>query len=125
MPDELLVAILAAGASRRLGRLKQLVDLDGEALIKRQCRTAIEAAIGPVVVVLGCQHERIAPVVSDLRVRLLVNDEWEEGLAASVRAATRAGMAAGAAALLLCLGDQYAITPADLVRLRQAWASSP
>jgi CTP:molybdopterin cytidylyltransferase MocA len=125
MPDGLFVAILAAGASRRLGRPKQLVELNGEAMVRRQCRIAVEAAIGPVVVVLGCHHGRVAAVVSDLSVQVLVNDEWEEGLAASVRAATRAAMAADAAALLLYHCDQYAITPADLIRLRQAWTSSP
>jgi CTP:molybdopterin cytidylyltransferase MocA len=125
MRDAMLVAILAAGASHRLGRPKQLVDSDGETLVRRQCRTALEAAIGPVVVVLGCHHERVGAAVSGLGVQPVVNGEWEEGLAASVRAATRAAMAAGAAAVLLYHCDQYAITPADLFRLRQAWVSSP
>src|SRR3954463_11023566 len=106
MSDELLIAILAAGASRRLGRPKQLVEFNGEALVRRQCRIAIEAAIGPVVVVLGCHHDQVAAVVSDLRLQLVINDEWEEGLAASVRAATRAGIAASAAAVLLYHCDQ-------------------
>jgi CTP:molybdopterin cytidylyltransferase MocA len=125
MPDALLVAILAAGASRRLGRPKQLLDLNGETLVRRQCRTALDAAIGPVVVVLGCHHERVGAAVSDLAVQLVVNDEWEEGLAASVRAATRAAMATAAGAVLLYHCDQYAITPPDLIRLSEAWTSSP
>jgi CTP:molybdopterin cytidylyltransferase MocA len=125
MPDELLVAILAAGASRRLGLPKQLVELDGEPMVRRQCRTAVLAGVGPVAVVVGCRREQVMPAISDLGIRLLVNDEWEEGMAASVRCATRAAVAAGAAAVLLYHCDQYAITPADLIRLRDAWASSP
>src|SRR4051794_599447 len=106
MADELLVAVLAAGASRRLGRPKQLVELDGQPLVRRQCRTAVEAAIGPIVVVLGCHHDQIAPMLSDLGLSLVTNDEWEEGMAASVRAVTRVAMAAGAAAVLLFHCDQ-------------------
>lgn len=125
MPDRLLVAILAAGASRRLGRPKQLVERDGETLVRRQSRTALAAAVGAVIVVLGCDGERVAPELADLEVEVVVNQEWTEGMAASVRTATRAAMAAGAAGVLLCHCDQYAITPADLVRLHQAWISSP
>ncbi|HQY87275.1 MAG TPA: nucleotidyltransferase family protein [Tepidisphaeraceae bacterium] len=124
MPDELLIAILAAGASRRLGRPKQLVELNGETLVRRQCKTAIEARIGSVVVVLGCDHEQIAPEVSDLKLRILMNDDWREGVAASVRVSTLAAIDAGAAALLIIHCDQYAITSADLIRLHQAWQSS-
>jgi CTP:molybdopterin cytidylyltransferase MocA len=124
MPDQLLIAILAAGASRRLGRAKQLVEVEGEPLVRRQCKTAIAADIGPVALILGCHHGRIAPLVSDLAVEIFVNEEWEEGMAASVRAATRAAMAAGAAGLLLYHCDHYAVTAEDLIRLHQAWTSA-
>jgi molybdenum cofactor cytidylyltransferase len=125
MPDELLVAVLAAGASRRLGRPKQLVALGGEPLVRRACRTAVGAAIGPVAVVLGCHREEIARVVSDLPLTVLANDAWEEGLSSSVRTATRAALERGVAGLLLLHADQYAVTAEDLVHLRNAWRASP
>lgn len=125
MPDELLIAVLAAGASRRLGRPKQLVAFGGEPLIRRTCRAAIEAAIGPVAVVLGCRHEEIAPVVSDLPLTVLVNDAWDEGMASSVRTATRAALGLKVVAMLLLHADQYAITGDALRRLHDAWRASP
>jgi CTP:molybdopterin cytidylyltransferase MocA len=125
MPDELLVAILAAGASRRLGRPKQLVELDGEPLVRRVCRTAIEAAVGPVAVVLGCRRQEIAPVLSDLPLKVLVNDAWDQGMSSSVRTATLAALELKVAALLLLHADQYAIGGNDLLRLRDAWRQSP
>ena len=54
--DRLVLAILAAGASRRLGQPKQLVSLEGELLLRRQCRIALEAQIGRVAVILGCRR---------------------------------------------------------------------
>ena len=43
MSPELLVVVLAAGASRRLGTSKQLFPIDGEPLLRRQCRCALRA----------------------------------------------------------------------------------
>ena len=45
--------VLAAGASSRLGRPKQLLMFEGEPLIRRAARIALEAGGGPVVVMLG------------------------------------------------------------------------
>lgn len=77
--------ILAAGASRRLGEPKQLVRLGEETLLERSVRVAREARLLPVVVVLGCQAEQIL-ASSDLGdATISVNDEWEEGMASSIR----------------------------------------
>ena len=50
MSPELLVVVLAAGASRRLGTAKQLFPIDGEPLLRRQCRCALDAHIGRALV---------------------------------------------------------------------------
>src|SRR5579862_7099830 len=106
MSDDLLVVILAAGLSSRLGRAKQLLLNDDETLIHRQCRMAMEAAIAPVAVVLGCEAEACAASVADLDVRLIWNSQWEEGLASSIRCAVREAMLRNAVGLLLWHVDQ-------------------
>ncbi len=88
-PD-LVVAVLAAGASRRLGRAKQLVPVAGEPLLRRQCRCALDARIGEVVAILGCDDAQHREVIVDLPVEVRVNDEWREGLAATRCSSCRA-----------------------------------
>ena len=120
----LLVAILAAGASRRLGQPKQLVMLDGEPLLRRQCRIALEAQIGTVVVVLGCQAPECAATISDLPVARHINRRWAEGLGTSIRQTAQVAVAADVSGLLLMHADQYRLTAADLHALHAAWLES-
>ncbi len=117
----LLIAVLAAGASRRLGQPKQLVEIGGELLLQRQCRVAREAQVGPVVAILGCRFEACADALRDLPVAIRNNTQWREGLASSIREATRAAIEAEAAALLIMHGDQYRVTAHDLRALHAAW----
>ena len=99
------VVVLAAGASRRLGEAKQLVEVGGERLLERAVRVAVEAALGPVVVVLGAAAERVAGECDLRRAWVVVNSGWEEGMASSVRAGVElvAGMPEiGGVVLMTC-----------------------
>jgi CTP:molybdopterin cytidylyltransferase MocA len=123
LPD-LVVAVLAAGASRRLGCAKQLVPIGGEPMLRRQCRCALNARVGEVVAILGCDAAQHREVIADLPVDVRVNDEWEEGLAATLRSAVRAAKERQAALLVLPC-DQYRIIPADLRALYEHWRWAP
>jgi CTP:molybdopterin cytidylyltransferase MocA len=122
-PD-LIVAVLAAGASRRLGRAKQLVPIAGEPLLRRQCACALTAQVGPVMVILGCNADQHKAVIADLPVEVHLNDEWAEGMAATLRCAIRAATARGAALFVLPC-DQYRILPSDLRMLYDRWCLAP
>lgn len=124
MRDELLIAILAAGASRRLGQPKQFVSVNGESLLRRQCRVAIESCIAPVAVICGCQADSCIAEIADLPVTIRRNEQWREGIASSIREATRAAIENNAVALLILHGDQYRITAQDLRTLHAAWSAS-
>ena len=76
--------ILAAGASRRLGRAKQLVEFEGEMLLARVVRLVHEAGLEQVVVVLGAEHEAIAAAVDLSGVRVVRNEDWARGIAGSI-----------------------------------------
>lgn len=107
--------ILAAGASRRLGRPKQLVLLDGETLLRRAVRAAL-AGCAPVLVVVGSQAAEIEASLAGMPVRVVANPEWQEGMAASIRAGIRA-LPGDAPAALFLVCDQTAVDGALVGRL--------
>jgi len=121
---ELLVVVLAAGASRWLGTSKQLFPIDGEPLLRRQCRCALDAHIGRVLVILGNDADLHRRAISDLPIELGVNDNWQEGMAATLRHAVRIARQQRAATLVLPC-DQYRVTPNDLQTLHDTWRPTP
>ena len=82
--------VLAAGASARLGTNKLLVELDGEPLVRRAARRALEAGLSPVIVVLGHAAELVAGALEGLAVRTVTNPRHAAGMASSLHAAVRA-----------------------------------
>ncbi len=82
--------LLAGGESRRMGTPKQLLDWDGEPLVRAQARALIEAGCDPVVVALGHRAREIAPALAGLPVVVVRNEDYRSGRATSVRAASAA-----------------------------------
>lgn len=79
--------VLAAGGSTRFGGgVKQLAAFDGETLVHRTARTALEAGLSPVLVVVGCAREAVAAAVSDLACATVPNPKWQAGQSTSVKA---------------------------------------
>jgi CTP:molybdopterin cytidylyltransferase MocA len=101
--------ILAAGASRRLGRPKQLVEIAGEPLVHKIARVALEAC-DRVAVIEGAVSLR--EPLADVPVEVVRNSGWEEGIASSIRAGIRWASDADAVVLLTC--DQHELAPSHL-----------
>ena len=116
--------LLAAGASRRLGRPKQLVEFQGEALLARAVRMAREAGARPVLVVLGAHAEQVRGVIPLPDSSIVLNADWQEGIASSIRAGLQAaeehGFAVEGALLMTC--DQPRITAEHLASLLRTFA---
>lgn len=114
--------VLAAGASRRLGQPKQLVQVEGESLLRRTARIALAAGYEPVFVVLGFEAAGMAIEVADLSIRALINDDWNLGMATSIRTGTIAALAVRPEvdALLLLVCDQPQLSASHLQALLAA-----
>ena len=80
------LVLLAAGASRRMGKPKQLIEIGGQPLVVRAAEAALASAAWPVVVVLGANAEKIRPLLARLPVLVAENPAWTEGMASSLRA---------------------------------------
>jgi len=77
--------ILAAGASRRLGHPKQLVEWQGRPLLEWIVTIVHTWPVDSVAVVLGAQEEEILQAVEFGEALVVVNPEWDEGIASSLR----------------------------------------
>lgn len=76
--------VLAAGASRRMPGPKQLLQYRGETLLRRAARTAVEAACGPVVVVLASGAGAMREELAGLDVKVAENPRAAKGLSTSI-----------------------------------------
>ena len=117
-------AILAAGPSTRFGSPKQLARLDGGLVLHRAVASAGSVAGHSVSVVLGAHAREIAPALRQSSASVILNRDWAEGLASSIRAAVR-GAPPRSEGLLLLLADQVAVTADDLRRLFACWRRQP
>ncbi len=108
--------ILAAGASTRLGRPKQLVQWGAETLLERAVRIAAEAGCAPLVV-LGYASEQIASACDLSRCEVVINPAWRQGMGSSVRVGVEAASLLGAAVALVMTCDQPAVNVEHLRRL--------
>lgn len=114
--DPIAAVILAAGASRRLGQPKQLIEFAGEGLLRRTARIALASGCAPVFVVLGFEADRMRPELDGLPVQTLTNPEWMEGMGSSLRCGVAAAQQSGAKGVLLMVCDQPGLT-ADHLRV--------
>lgn len=73
-----------------------------------------------VTVILGSQAAQITRLLQHSVATVLINRQWEEGLASSIRCGI-SSLGPGCEAALILLGDQVAVTANDLKRLIDAW----
>jgi molybdenum cofactor cytidylyltransferase len=111
--------IVAAGSSSRLGRPKQLILIDGEPMLQRVIRCAHEAGVSPLAVVLGAHRELIQSAIDFASASVVVNENWQEGMASSFREGVTAigAKAPEAAGVLLMVCDQPRITTGHLRKM--------
>lgn len=113
--------LLAAGAGRRMGGPKALVEVEGEPLVQRGIRLLQDGGCAPVLVVVGAAADQVRPLCDGAGV--VEAPAWEVGLSASLQAGLAAAAQTPAQACVVVLVDQPQVTPAVVQRLRAAHAA--
>ena len=108
--------VLAAGASTRLGRPKQLLPLGDRPLLQHVVDAALASRLDEVVVVLGHGAQEVRAALrpaGSAPLRLVVNPDHARGQSGSLRLGLSSASPRAAAAAIL-LGDQPRVG-ADLI----------
>lgn len=121
-PGNVAAIVLAAGASTRMGRPKQLIEFRGKPLVVHEVDVVIEAGAQPVVVVVGAHAEQVRPALENVRdISIVLNREWETGIASSLTAGLRALAHKSWDGVLVTLADQPLVSAVMLRRLLSAF----
>ncbi len=111
VPVSIAGIVLAAGRSTRMGVNKLLLRIEGETLVGRAARTALDAGLDPVLVVLGHEADLVARELEGIRCATVANPRHALGLATSLDAGV-AAVPADASAALVLLADMPLVTAA-------------
>jgi molybdenum cofactor cytidylyltransferase len=106
----LAAAILAAGESRRMGRPKALVPLDGLTFVEHLLAATRQSRVEIVRVILGSNAEEIRAELDLDSFQVVVNENWRLGQLSSIQAAIRSLPPDATSGLLLCPVDHPLIT---------------
>ncbi len=117
--------VLAAGRSTRMGRLKQLLPFGGHTIIEQVVTTLLASPVDEVVVVTGCDAERVSEALQAYPVRCVFNPDFAAGeMISSVQVGLRA-LGSDVTAALLAVGDQPQIEGRIIEQVLAAWRAGP
>ena len=118
----LTVILLAAGEASRMGQPKALLEWRGQPLLRYQVDQLLQLDPVKLIVVLGHEAERLAPLLRDVdgRVWVGVNPDYRKGKSTSVRFGAR--QAPQEADAVLVIGVDQPRPAALLARLVESHA---
>jgi molybdenum cofactor cytidylyltransferase len=122
LPRGLGAIVVAAGASTRMGRPKQLIEIEGRPLVARTVDSVLASGARPVAVVVGSDADRVLEALAGRGILAVRNPDWKAGLASSIRAGLAALLEAEPAlgAVLVVPCDQPALRAESIERLAAA-----
>ncbi len=124
MPIQVSAILLAAGSSRRMEQLKQLLPLHDKPIIRHCLDNLITAGIENIVAVLGYCGDEVLAAIQEMPVQIVFNENQESEMAESVRIGLRA-IAEKSSGVLVCLSDHPLVSVDTLKSLMQCFLETP
>jgi molybdenum cofactor cytidylyltransferase len=102
------IIILAAGSSSRMGRSKQLLEIDKIPLLRKTVSTVLACNSEKIYVVIGSNADSHKTVIADLPVQIVLNEEWSKGMGSSLKKGLASAMSVspGLAGVIVTVCDQ-------------------
>lgn len=85
IPSKIGIIILAAGASVRMGKPKQLLEYNGKTLLLHTIQEAVDSVCFPIVTVLGSTADILKVEIKNSDVKMAENIEWKNGMSSSIK----------------------------------------
>ncbi len=118
--------ILAAGGSARMGEAKQLLPLADSTVLGQTLDNVRRARLDETILVLGHSADTIRQQLSPVALKdvtVVVDPDFDEGMASSLRAGISA-ISAGIDGALIVLADQPFIAASTLARIADRYRDS-
>ena len=124
LPGKITAIVLAAGRASRFGgpQTKVLAPFEGEIMVRRAAKAALEAGL-KTVVVCGYQAGLVRAALVDLPVLTVENAGYEAGLSTSLRVGLKA--AGDADAVLILLADMPRVDARLIGELCSVFLANP
>jgi len=108
--------VLAAGESKRMGQTKQLLDLEGKAMLQRVLDNLCRSQVDEVILVLGHEADRILQTVDTHKVKVVINKNYRRGMITSIEQGLK-NLNDEVEAFFIVLADQPRVGPEVFNRL--------
>lgn len=121
------VVVLAAGESKRMRVVKQILPVYNVPLLKYLVDETLKTNFYPITVVVGAHKEEVVPVLENMPIGIVDNPDWQKGLGSSIRMGLIGSymLTKGIEALIFLSSDMPEVTAEVLSQLSQLAQNQP
>lgn len=121
MSEYISTIILAAGSSKRLGKLKQLLPISNSTLIEHTIDKHIQSLTNEIILVIDKSHNDVRTKISNKPIKIIENNESYKGMSTSIICGLKA-INPSTKGIMIALCDQPFLT-VDLLNqlIKEFW----